>query len=241
MAVRYTFAVGTAAEWAASPLILALGQPGWDRTNLRMKIGDGASLWSALPIYAPGSSADLSGYATLASPTLTGDPKAPTPSTPDNDTSIATTAFVRAAISTYAPGGGGGAVTSVAARTGDVVLTTADIGGLTALLLTAQTTLAGINTQTGNYTLVLGDAGDLIQANSASALAFTVPQNSSVAFPVGTVINFANVNTGALTITPGTGTTINSPAGFRITTQYAQASLVKTATNTWLLSGNTVV
>ena len=35
-------------------------------------------------------------YAPLASPTFTGDPKAPTPSTSDNDTSIATTAFVNA-------------------------------------------------------------------------------------------------------------------------------------------------
>ena len=41
-------------------------------------------------------SIDLSAYAPLASPVLTGDPKAPTPSTSDNDTSIATTAFVKA-------------------------------------------------------------------------------------------------------------------------------------------------
>lgn len=34
--------------------------------------------------------------ADLASPTFTGDPKAPTPSTGDNDTSVATTAFVKA-------------------------------------------------------------------------------------------------------------------------------------------------
>lgn len=39
--------------------------------------------------------------APLASPTFTGDPKAPTPATADNDTSIATTAFVKA--QAYAP------------------------------------------------------------------------------------------------------------------------------------------
>lgn len=43
--------------------------------------------------------------ANLASPTFTGDPKAPTPAAGDNDTSIATTAFVTAALAT---GGGGG-------------------------------------------------------------------------------------------------------------------------------------
>jgi len=36
------------------------------------------------------------GGAPLASPTFTGDPKAPTPATADNDTSIATTAYVKA-------------------------------------------------------------------------------------------------------------------------------------------------
>src|SRR4029077_1643795 len=36
--------------------------------------------------------------ADIFSPTLTGDPKAPTPATADNDTSIATTAFVKAAL-----------------------------------------------------------------------------------------------------------------------------------------------
>jgi len=39
---------------------------------------------------------DSAALARLASPTLTGDPKAPTPATSDNDTSIATTAYVKA-------------------------------------------------------------------------------------------------------------------------------------------------
>lgn len=43
--------------------------------------------------------------APLASPTFTGDPKAPTPSPGDNDTSIATTAFVTDAISGFSGGG----------------------------------------------------------------------------------------------------------------------------------------
>jgi len=42
--------------------------------------------------------ADVTGAAPLASPTFTGDPKAPTPLATDNDTTIATTAFVQAVI-----------------------------------------------------------------------------------------------------------------------------------------------
>jgi len=57
----------------------------------------------------------FAGYATLSSPTFTGNPTAPTPATPDNDTSIATTAFVKAqgylttgtAATTYLPLAGG--------------------------------------------------------------------------------------------------------------------------------------
>jgi hypothetical protein len=69
--------------------------------------------WSAVT----GKPTTLAGYgitdaAPLASPTLTGNPTAPTPATSDNDTSIATTAFVRNAITTY---GGGGGVESVTA------------------------------------------------------------------------------------------------------------------------------
>lgn len=43
------------------------------------------------------------GAAPLASPTFTGDPKAPTPTAGDNDTSIATTAFVQNAIGAIGP------------------------------------------------------------------------------------------------------------------------------------------
>jgi len=45
---------------------------------------------------------DLSLYAPLASPALSGNPTAPTPVVGDNDTSIATTAFVNTAITAYA-------------------------------------------------------------------------------------------------------------------------------------------
>lgn len=44
---------------------------------------------------------NLASYAPLASPTFTGDPKAPTPAQFDKDTSLATTAFVRSAIGSY--------------------------------------------------------------------------------------------------------------------------------------------
>lgn len=47
---------------------------------------------------------DLTVYAPKESPTFTGDPKAPTAAATDNDTSIATTAFVRAAMALFGLG-----------------------------------------------------------------------------------------------------------------------------------------
>lgn len=44
---------GTAAEWAAAEAagrVLRRGEQGWDETNAVMKIGDGATPWSQLPV-----------------------------------------------------------------------------------------------------------------------------------------------------------------------------------------------
>lgn len=54
----------------------------------------------------------LPGKANLASPTFTGDPKAPTPTAGDNDTSVATTAFVTGAVNTLS----GTVTTALAAK-----------------------------------------------------------------------------------------------------------------------------
>ena len=57
---------------------------------------------------------NISGYATLASPAFTGTPTAPTATSGDSSTQIATTAFVQDAMS----GAGAGTVTSVTAGSG---------------------------------------------------------------------------------------------------------------------------
>jgi hypothetical protein len=90
-----------------------------------------------------------------------------------------------------------------------------------------------INTQTANYTLVLTDAGKLINMNSSSALTLTVPTNSSVAFPIGTIIKVRKGGAGDVTISGATGVTINAPFGNTITTQYQTVALMKVDTNTW--------
>lgn len=96
-----------------------------------------------------------------------------------------------------------------------------------------------LSTKTGSYTLALGDAGSLILMNVASANNLTVPPNSSVAFPVGTYLSVAQINTGLTTLVQGSGVTINKESIYTLdfNGRYAMVSLIKTATDTWLATG----
>ena len=95
-----------------------------------------------------------------------------------------------------------------------------------------------INTQTGSYTLVLADAGKAVLMNVGSANNLTIPPNSSVAFDVGTQIVITMIGAGVTTIVDGSGVTTNSKDNkAAIDGQYASVSLIKTATDTWLVTG----
>lgn len=92
--------------------------------------------------------------------------------------------------------------------------------------------------KTANYTFVLGDANGFIYSNSASALTFTIPLNSSVEYPTGTEIHIMRYGTGEISISPTSGVTLVSEGSKRrINAQYQAASLKKLDTNTWVLIG----
>lgn len=96
-----------------------------------------------------------------------------------------------------------------------------------------------INPQTASYTLVLGDAGKQVEILvTSTANTLTVPPNSSVAFPVGTVLLVVQTGTGQTTLTPGSGVTINGTPGLKLRTQWSSAMLVKRATDTWFAAGD---
>jgi hypothetical protein len=100
--------------------------------------------------------------------------------------------------------------------------------------------MIALNAQTGTtYTAVLGDDGKLVTCDNASAIALTIPPNSSVAFGIGTQINIMQLGAGQVTITAGAGVTLRS-AGSKLKTnaQYAVATCCKIATDTWVVVGN---
>lgn len=98
----------------------------------------------------------------------------------------------------------------------------------------------GVNAQTGTtYTLVLTDAGKVVTMDNASANTLTIPLNASVAFPTNTQIDILMKGAGSTTVTGDTGVTVNgvSAGGATIDGQYKAITLLKVATDTWIMFG----
>jgi len=96
------------------------------------------------------------------------------------------------------------------------------------------------NAQVGTtYTLALTDDGKVVEMNNASANTLTVPPNSSVAFPVGSQILVLQTGAGQTTLAAGAGVTVNSKDGnLKLSAQWCAATLIKRATDVWVVVGD---
>jgi hypothetical protein len=122
---------------------------------------------------------------------------------------------------------------------GSGTLTAADTLKLSARIDLKQNSLITVNAQSASYTLVITDANKVVTVSNASANNLTVPPNASVAFSIGTQLTIVSIGTGQTNIVAGSGVTINSAGGaLKLRVQYSSATLIKTATNTWLLIGD---
>jgi hypothetical protein len=124
--------------------------------------------------------------------------------------------------------------TGLPASTGDI-LTAATVNGLVTFTVNTDATT--------DYTAVLADQYQaLVPMNKATAVAFKIPTNASVAFPVGTAITVLNKGAGLVTISAtssGTTTVLSAGAVAASPTlaQYKTAVCIKTATDTWYVVG----
>ena len=124
--------------------------------------------------------------------------------------------------------------TGFPASTGDV-LSAAMYNGLTSFSVGAA--------QTADYTAVLNDQYQNLEImDKATAIAFQIPTDASVAFEIGTVLTVLNIGVGTCTIsavTPGTTTVLSAGATAASPTlaQYKSAACIKTAANTWYVVG----
>jgi hypothetical protein len=115
------------------------------------------------------------------------------------------------------------------------VLTSTTFNGLVTFTVDAA--------QTADYTAVLTDQYQVLELmNKATAIAYKIPTNASVAFPIGTALTVLNIGAGVLTIsavTPGTTTVLSAGASAANPTvaQYKSAVCIKTGTDAWYVVG----
>ena len=137
----------------------------------------------------------------------------------------------------------GTGTSTTAWTTSPTVTGTATAGHVT----TAGTLTAGVavghavdlDRKTADYTLVLTDAGKVIEINSGSSENVTIPPNSGVAFPLGTQVVVVRLGAGAVVITEGSGVTTRSDGDKnKIKSQYSSCVLIKHETDEWYILGN---
>lgn len=127
-------------------------------------------------------------------------------------------------------------VQSVAGRTGTVTvdagdLTDGDFGGTAILGFDAT-----LNDQTGTaYTIVASDAGKVITCNNGSAVTVTVPASLGAGFTCSVVQKGA----GQVTFSASSTTINNRQSHTKIAGQHGVATLVSTASDVFVLAGDT--
>ena len=127
-------------------------------------------------------------------------------------------------------------VTSTGTLTGVTVSGTATIG-------VAVGQAVDLDRKTADYTLVLTDAGKVIEINSGSSENVTIPPygtgGGQVPFPDGTQIVIVRLGSGAVVIVEGSGVTTRSEDDkAKIKSQYSSCVLIKHETNEWYILGN---
>lgn len=89
------------------------------------------------------------------------------------------------------------------------------------------------------YTLSLLDENSLVMIDNLSLPnTVYVPTNAQVGFTVGTQITILQKNAGQTTIAGNTGVTVNFTPANRLRARWSSASLIKIATNEWVLVGD---
>jgi hypothetical protein len=95
-----------------------------------------------------------------------------------------------------------------------------------------------------NATLALTDAGKHYYSTSSGNFTLTIPTNATVAFATGTAISIVVQSAGNVLVNAASGVTLymagNATAGNRVASTYAMATLMKVASDTWMINGTGV-
>lgn len=89
-----------------------------------------------------------------------------------------------------------------------------------------------------NYTLALTDGSNCLSSTATGAITITVPANSTVALPVGTVISILQYGAGQVTVAAAVGVTVRTASSLTTRAQYSMINLWQRAANEWIASGD---
>ena len=95
---------------------------------------------------------------------------------------------------------------------------------------------AAYNLSTGG--LSLRDGLIEVSHTGGSAVAVTIPADSTTNFPIGTSIDVLRTNTGGVSIAGAAGVTVNATPGLNLRAQWSSVTLFKRAANTWVAFGD---
>jgi hypothetical protein len=133
----------------------------------------------------------------------------------------------------------------IVSGTGNITGGNLTISGNTATITTANYSIGYLNVPqislAANTTIALTDSGKHYYSVSASNLALTIANNTSVSWPIGTAISIVNANTANILINQGTGVSLylagNATAGNRVLATFGMATIMNTAANVWFING----
>jgi hypothetical protein len=205
----------TAANWTSNNPTLAAGEIGLETDTAKYKMGDGTTAWNSLAYAYTAGAAGATG------------PTGPIGAT--GPTGVVGATGATGPVGVTGPTGPIG-VTGPTGVSGPTGATGA--GGVEAL-----------NAQTGTtYTFVLTDKDDLVTASNGSAQTYTIPLNSSVAFPTGSLVNLIQIGAGQVTVVGAGGVTLASTgatsASPKTRAQFSVLTLIKAGTDTWYATGD---
>lgn len=91
------------------------------------------------------------------------------------------------------------------------------------------------------YAFAMGDLGKRLRHTDATAYAWTIPLNASVAFPIGGVIGFRNFGSGIITLTRTAGVSLRLAGSTTdkdlAVAQWGYGAIEKEGTDVWVASG----
>jgi len=126
----------------------------------------------------------------------------------------------------------------------DATITTLDVTNLVFPDGTTQTSagvvsLTTFTEKTASYTLdALPHQDAVVEMNSGSATTFTIPANSTLAWPVGASMDIMQTGAGQVTVSGASGVTVNFTPGNKLRTQWSSCTIMKRSTDSWILFGD---